>query len=87
MLNPGLGELGMFVTIIWIAIALVLIALTMIWVTVPFALAALKRQTGRIVSQNDLLLSQVSEINRHLERLVKLSEDGLRGEEAGRGRG
>lgn len=81
MWNLGLGELGMFVTVIWIAIALVLIALTMIWMTMPFIAAAIRRQVNRIVSQNDLLLVQVSEINRHLERLVTLIEESTRREE------
>lgn len=81
MWNLGLGELGMFVTVVWIAIALVLIALAMIWMMMPFIAAAIRRQVNRIVSQNDLLLVQVSEINRHLERLVALIEESTRREE------
>jgi hypothetical protein len=81
MWNLGLGELGMFMTVVWIAIALVLIALAMIWMMMPFAMAAIRRQVNRIVAQNDLLLVQISEINRHLERLVALNEEELREEE------
>ncbi|MBI4530161.1 MAG: hypothetical protein HY709_01450 [Candidatus Latescibacteria bacterium] len=82
MWNPGLGELGMFMTVVWIAIALVLIVLAMIWMMMPFVTAAIRRQVNRIVAQNDLLLVQVSEINRHLERLVTLIEESTREEEA-----
>ena len=81
MWNLGLGELGMFITVVWIAIALVLIALAMIWMMMPFIAAAIRRQINRIVAQNDLLLVQVSEINRHLEQLVTLVEESTRKED------
>jgi type II secretory pathway component PulJ len=69
-------------TVVWVAIALVLIVLAMIWMMMPFVTAAIRRQVNRIVAQNDLLLVQVSEINRHLERMVFLIEESTKEEEA-----